>query len=228
MCDRAESLKNQLAEREQQVKDRKTPALEDVFEEDVCDVCGLQVDWRCAAELEARRKGVPHPHEAGSHHLGYAKMRAKLKEYEDMLVTAKTSTGGTGGSASSTCASAKGDRWASSGSSSSSGKSGKGGRQDSFGKGGWESGSWGKGGGWWSGGKSSDWGGKTDWDGGGWKGGVWKGGGGWGASSNSWRDRDRGGRDDERDGRWSKSKTADRSRSRERGRSRSQERDLRR
>ena len=30
---------------------------DDVFQEDVCEICGLVIDWRCQLEIEARKKG---------------------------------------------------------------------------------------------------------------------------------------------------------------------------
>ncbi|CAD7929139.1 unnamed protein product [Amoebophrya sp. A120] len=57
--------------------------LDDTFQEDVCDVCGLTIDWRCAMEIENRRKGIPHPHTSGTYHQGYAMMRKKLLELKE-------------------------------------------------------------------------------------------------------------------------------------------------
>eukprot|EP00392_Amoebophrya_sp_AT5.2_P017268 g17598.t1 len=56
--------------------------LEENFQEDVCDVCGLAIDWRCAAEIENRRKGIPHPHTSGTYHQGYEMIRKKVVELE--------------------------------------------------------------------------------------------------------------------------------------------------
>ncbi|CAD7924628.1 unnamed protein product [Amoebophrya sp. A25] len=55
----------------------------DTFQEDVCEVCGLTIDWRCAMEIENRRKGIPHPHTSGTYHQGFEQMRAKLAELEE-------------------------------------------------------------------------------------------------------------------------------------------------
>ena len=32
--------------------------MEETFQEDVCDVCGLVIDWRCAMEIQNRKKGT--------------------------------------------------------------------------------------------------------------------------------------------------------------------------
>jgi len=61
-------------------------SLDDTFQEDVCETCGLTIDWRCAMEIDNRRRGVPHPHETGSYHQGFKEIRKKLEELEDKYV----------------------------------------------------------------------------------------------------------------------------------------------
>merc|ERR1712194_27520 len=55
---------------------------DDTFQEDVCAVCGLLIDWRSAYEVANRKRGIPHPHESGTLHRGYTKVREKLDELE--------------------------------------------------------------------------------------------------------------------------------------------------
>ena len=47
----------------------------ETFQESVCRVCAAVIDWRTREEVEARKKGTPHPHESGRLHQGFLLLR---------------------------------------------------------------------------------------------------------------------------------------------------------
>eukprot|EP00933_Yihiella_yeosuensis_P038895 TRINITY_DN32846_c0_g1_i1.p1 TRINITY_DN32846_c0_g1~~TRINITY_DN32846_c0_g1_i1.p1 ORF type:complete len:424 (+),score=103.47 TRINITY_DN32846_c0_g1_i1:109-1380(+) len=85
-----ETSKQALEEAEQLAHQKyRLTRLKEVAEgwmDECCKVCGSQISWRAVEELEARRRGRPHPHVPGSWHQGWEKCRSQL---ETVLVEVK-------------------------------------------------------------------------------------------------------------------------------------------
>lgn len=63
--------------------------LADSWVDEICGICGRQTSWRAPEEMEARKHGRPHPHESGSFHTGWKRLRETLIEVEEELEKAK-------------------------------------------------------------------------------------------------------------------------------------------
>mmetsp|Transcript_90645 Transcript_90645/g.255949 ORF Transcript_90645/g.255949 Transcript_90645/m.255949 type:complete len:404 (+) Transcript_90645:47-1258(+) len=57
----------------------------DNWVDEVCDVCGRQISWRAPEEIEARKRGRPHPHTMGTWHQGFMQARESLKQIDEEL-----------------------------------------------------------------------------------------------------------------------------------------------